>query len=193
MACGRLFGGRIKQGFVFHLCSDLSGDVIMLYLFITPRRRTGSCAHSGAEVPGGGVGVGGSRGSCSLPFLPLLFAKCRGLRGEEGSSVGARKGALVWMRGSQGLGGVIHLCPLGRRCWVYLAGEGSGHSWYPPLRGRQHHPSPARWHVPAGACSPRSVSRSPLHRDPPRHDGPGGRGRGDGVLLPRQRLPLLLP
>ncbi|XP_031412471.1 V-set and transmembrane domain-containing protein 2-like protein [Meleagris gallopavo] len=36
MACGRLFGGRIKQGFVFHFCFDFRGDAIALRSFITP-------------------------------------------------------------------------------------------------------------------------------------------------------------
>lgn len=51
MACGRLFGGRIKQGFVFHLCSDFGGDAIALRSFIAP---------SGPEP--GQRGSGGPRG-----------------------------------------------------------------------------------------------------------------------------------
>lgn len=57
--------------------------------------------------------------------------------------------------------------------------------WGRPLATRWHH---ARRHPP-----PRCAPCSPVHRDPARHDGPGRRGRGDGVLLPRQRLPVLLP
>lgn len=109
MACGRLFGGRIKQGFVFCLCSDLSRDAVVLCLFITPRRCVGSRAHSGAEVRGGGMAAGGPRGSCSLPFLPLLFAKCQG----PGAT---RRLCRCWGGGSgagegqPGTGRGVHLC-----------------------------------------------------------------------------------
>lgn len=50
-------------------------------------------------------------------------------------------------------------------------------------------PFPEPWlFLPAPSCL-----HSPVHRDAPRHDGADRRGRGDGLLLPRQRLALLLP
>ena len=74
-------------------------------------------------------------------------------------------------------------------------GLGALSPWDPPgpapLGGRRP-PQPAlRFPEPLATLPPVSP-HSPVHRDAPRHDGADGRGRGDGLLLPRQRLPLLL-
>lgn len=60
-----------------------------------------------------------------------------------------------------------------------------------------HQPRPC-WpcHFLSPDCSsprPLVCLHSSVHRDAPRHDGADRRGRGDGLLLPRQRLALLLP
>lgn len=160
MACGRLFGGRIKQGFVFHLCSDLSGDALTLYLFTTSCRRVGSRARSRA---GGHRGHGVTRGGSCCPGLPWA-ASCSavGLGCSWGGEMGRAAATPAWQGRVQ------------RGAW-----------WGRPLATRWHR---ARRHPP-----PRCAPCSPVHRDPARHDGPGRRGRGDGVLLPRQWLPVLLP
>lgn len=83
-------------------------------------------------------------------------------------------------------------CLLCCRGWVCLAREGSRRSrGSARVSGRIVLPQDSA--LSPGPHSPGSVSSSSLHRDPARHDGAGGGGCGDGVLLPRQRLPLLLP
>lgn len=73
MACGRLFGGRIKQGFVFHLCSYFSRDAIHSSPLLGPAAGAEGSggSHWWGHRDGDGAGQLGGGGREGVPGLGL--------------------------------------------------------------------------------------------------------------------------